>query len=768
MALVGVALPTTAALASQPRVSVATPLPIPQGDVKVGTDITTSFDVALTQSNKAALDAYVADLYNTSSPLYHHFLTPTTFAQKFGASPSTISQVRDYFQSYGLRVGALSRGHIILHVSGLTSKIARAFNTSIATVRVAGGSLQAQLTQTATLPAAIASDVTGVSGLSSVLPPSTTSLVAHTATATTCPSAGSSTGTTPNSLGGYTLQQQAQLYGFSTAWAKGNTGVGQTIAVYELGLYKATDVQTYMSCYGINPTITAVNVDGGPGTAYSDEATMDVEEAAALAPGAQFQVYQGPNANSGPTDTYQQIADDNTASIVTTSWGTCEADPNGSASTELPIFEQMAAQGQTIISAAGDYGSSDCVGITTKTAAVDDPSSSPFVTGVGGLTISSTSPLTQTVWNDGLNSGGGAGGGGASSLWSRPSWQNGVGISASQTMRMVPDLSVMADPTTGFIQYYTGSGTGFCRHSCSGGWGSIGGTSIGAPLVSALVAVAAQSCGVSRLGMINPQLYANQSTAFTDVTTGSNDLYGVGSYNAGVGYDMASGLGSPNANFISALCPPTFSLAKSTINADASALTSGDGANVQATLNDVNAKPIINALITVNAQAASGTITINNDDASATGAGVASYVVTSDLTGGVNFNVSSTSPGPVKVTMLYQGQPIYSTTISFAMAPPTTTTTVASLGSATISKLTALSGAIGFVVAATGVSSSSVVSYQYTLNHGASWVSVSKASGGKITITGLKKGATYYVAARVITSRGPTSSSPTSKVVTKK
>ena len=135
---------------------------------------------------------------------------------------------------------------------------------------------------------------------------------------------------------------------------------------------------------------------------------------------------------------------------------------------------------------------------------------------------------------------------------------------AADTMRLVPDLSVMGDPSTGFIQYYTGAGSGFCHHSCSGGWGAIGGTSIGAPLVSSLIAVAAQACGVSRLGFVNPSLYAMATTGFVDVTSGNNDLYNVGEYSATPGYDEASGLGSPDgAAFFSGLCPTTYSPSES-------------------------------------------------------------------------------------------------------------------------------------------------------------------------------------------------------------
>jgi len=79
--------------------------------------------------------------------------------------------------------------------------------------------------------------------------------------------------------------------------------------------------------------------------------------------------------------------------------GTCESDPSGDPAAEQPIFEQMAAQGQTVVSAAGDSGSSDCNGITNNNPAVDDPASQPYVTGVGGLSVGDINPLNESVWN---------------------------------------------------------------------------------------------------------------------------------------------------------------------------------------------------------------------------------------------------------------------------------------------------------------------------------------------------------------------------------
>ena len=249
-ALVALALPATPMLAgaSQARAVVAGLTPLPTSDVVVNKSITASFDVALTLTHQRALTAFIASLSNTASPNFHKFLTPSEYARAYGATAQTVRAVSNYFESYGLHVGALSKGHNILRVTGTSSTIARAFDAPVETIRLSDGSLHAHFTVAASLPQALAKDVTAVAGLSTVQPESTNTSTTHAATApTTCPSAGSSAGTTPNSVGGYTVQQQAQLYGLSSAWAAGDTGAGQTIGVYELTNFDAGDVSTFFS-----------------------------------------------------------------------------------------------------------------------------------------------------------------------------------------------------------------------------------------------------------------------------------------------------------------------------------------------------------------------------------------------------------------------------------------------------------------------------------------------------------------------------------------
>ena len=780
--LVVLALPLTSlpANASVARVVVAGLSPQPTTDVVVNKVITTSFDLALTQRHQRELAPFIASLSNSGSANYHHFLTPAQYARRFGASASTVKAVRNFLASYGLQVGTLSKGRNIIHASGTTSAIAHAFDAPVETVRRPDGTLVAHFGAAASLPHSLAKDIVAVAGLSSVAPETTNALVSHAVSApSTCPLAGSTTNTV-NSKGGYNAQQQAQLYGLSAEWAAGNTGVGQTIGVYELANYNATDVAEFDSCYGVSPTITQHEVGPGPSPTDNtgnapDEATLDVEEAGVLAPGAAIEVYQGTNAGTGPTDVYSQIASDDTATIVTTSWGGCEPQNAGGAQTEMPIFEEMAAQGQTVIAAAGDEGSSDCEGLgaqpPTTTPAVDDPASQPYVTGVGGLRVTSINPLNETVWNDQCTTGNcGAGGGGVSTLWSQPAWQTGNGITgtaASGGMRMVPDLSVMGDPATGFMQYYTGTAPSTCTQNCTAGWGAIGGTSIGSPLVSALVAVAAQACNTDggRLGLINPSLYAMATTGFNDVINGTNDLWGVNAYSAGPGYDEASGLGSPSgAAFFTGLCPPAFSAANSSFSLSRSTGTAlGAGPTVNAALRNVSGAPIVNAVVGVTATAPGGLVTIDNLHATANGSGKATYLVTGDSTGAVIFNVSSSIAQNVAVNVTYQGQSIYKTTLTFKAAvnpaskpgPPKITTLKALVAGFSL-KLSAPSDTGG----------SPITSYQYSINGGARWISLAKGARS-IKVTRLVKGRSYRVIARAINAIGASTASAAKKVVTR-
>jgi subtilase family serine protease len=771
VALVALALPTSSALATEARVVVAGVEPIPANVTIVNQTITTTFDVTLAPRHGAGLANFIASLSDTASPNFQHYLTPVSFAQRYGASSSSVAAVRNYFDGFGLQVGSLSTSRLLLHVKGTTTQIAHAFDARVVTVRRSSGVLAAQLTTKGSVPSPVASHIAGVAGLSTVVQPSTNLVSSHAsanvALPTTCPDDGGETGVTPNINGGYTPGQFAQLYGFASEWANSVTGAGQTVAVYELSAFDPGDLATYLNCYGLSPVITPLAVDGGATGAYDNEPTLDIEEIAAMAPGATIEVYSAPNNSTGPIDTYQQIADDNTASIVSTSWGTCESDPQGDPAAEQPIFEQMAAQGQTVASAAGDTGSSDCNGITNNAPAVDDPASQPYVTGVGGLSVTVIAPLSETVWDSPVSSGDpGAGGGGISALWSRPSWQVAPGIPSSATMRMVPDLSSDANPETGFVEYFTGSGQGACQTGCSAGWGSVGGTSIGAPMVSSLVAIGAQACGSGRLGFINPSLYAMAVTGFNDVTTGSNDLYNVGGYSAGTGYDEASGLGSPDgAAFFAGLCAPKFDGTLSSFRVSKSSTTANVPVTVTATLHNTNNDPLANAQVDVTATSdgSGAQVLIDGAHSSTTSSGSASDTVTTNASGVAQFSISASKAATVSVDVSYESQTIYKTSIQVTQSSKTTAKVP---GRAAISRLTALVGGFVLVVRAPSNGGSVITSFQYSISGGARWIALAKGSRS-IRVTNLAKGKSYHVNVRALNAKGAGAASTIKSIVTR-
>jgi hypothetical protein len=390
----------------------------------------------------------------------------------------------------------------------------------------------------------------------------------------------------------------AAAYGVDGLYSHGALGQGETIALFELEPFETSDIATFDSCYfGAATTaamlqrLSVLKVDGGlPPGPGSGEAALDVEDVSALAPRATIEVYEAPSSTIGTEyatdDIYNAIVNADTATVISTSWGLCEpalqiAAP-GAQEVENEIFEESAVQGQSVFAAAGDSGSNDCSAGATPAQpvlAVDDPASQPFVIGVGGTSLTAVSqPPAETVWNDGMS--GGGGGGGISDTRPIPGWQADSGVQgvvnsysgapgyafcepvttsppvtappASSLCREVPDVTIDANENTGTSFY----------QSSSGGWGTIGGTSTAAPMWAAMTAdiASSDSCaglppnGQSHerdLVFIAPALYEAAAVSppgsdFTDVTRGTNDIFGLGKgYPATVGYDLASGLGSP-------------------------------------------------------------------------------------------------------------------------------------------------------------------------------------------------------------------------------
>jgi subtilase family serine protease len=551
------------AAADAPRVTVQGVAPVPDS-AAVTSDLAPAkpigLTVALTPSDPAELAQYAQSVSTPGSPLYHQFITVDQFAQRFGAGAQSTDAVRDALAQDGLTVGSRSANGLELPVSGTVAQVESAFATDLQHVTLADGAASYADTTAPSLPQAAAGAVQDVAGLDSLPVAAPAGLTPGASGPNTTAPGGPSTCAGAQETGANTAQGIASAYGLNGLWAQGDVGTGTTVALFELEPYSSSDVAAYQSCYGTSASVTNVPVDGGAScgndTECGVEDELDIEDVAGLAPGAQINVYEGPNSGTGLLDTYASIVQDPSAKVVSTSWGLCEtAQSTSTVSAENTLFEEAATQGQAVFAASGDSGADDCAG-SSALAGVDDPASQPYVTGVGGTSLHGA-VTAETVWNDGS---GGAGGGGVSRRWAQPSYQTSHVLSqsaitcstspgapaATSSCREVPDVSADADPDTGYAIFY------------DGGWHVFGGTSAAAPTWASLVALADSSsycAGRAAIGFVNPILYGLPAGDFHDVTVGNNSYAKVSGYAAGSGYDMASGLGTPDgAALVPALC----------------------------------------------------------------------------------------------------------------------------------------------------------------------------------------------------------------------
>jgi hypothetical protein len=593
VAVAGGALPGSALAAQRVRVGAVEHAALARRAPAVSPGLRLRVRVALKPHSAASLAAYAQAVSTPGNADYRHFLTPAQFRHRFGATAAQVARVRAALRARGLRPGPASAGGLSIPVTATAAQLERAFSLSLRRIVQRGRRPAVAATAAPALDARAAAAVQSIVGLDTTAArrpelarptrSSARQARARPRVVTGGPQpcvAAQATAPTDNA---YTADEIASAYGFAGLYAAGDTGAGTTIALYELEPDEPTDIAAFQACYGTHTRISYVTVDGGAGRGSGGgEAALDIENTIGLAPGAKVLVYQGPNSNSGapgsgPYDIFSSIINQDRAQVVSVSWGECEAALGASdAAAENTLFEQAAVQGQSIVSAAGDSGAQDCdlPGAVPRThIAVDDPASQPYVTGVGGTSLTALGPPpTETVWNNpGTATGGilsaGAGGGGVSSLWPMPSDQrdaapalgvvkpNAAGQAcgrSSGNCREVPDVAADADPNTGYQIYWNGSGTAVGQPA---GWQGIGWTSGAAPVWSALLALAdaAPGCADSPLGFAAPPLYRAAGTAyaadFHDVVTGQNDFSGTngGQFAAGPGYDLASGLGSPNA-----------------------------------------------------------------------------------------------------------------------------------------------------------------------------------------------------------------------------
>src|SRR5436305_6267405 len=536
-----------------------------------------SLAVGLSLRNQAELAAYLQQITTPHSPLYHHYLNAETFAALYGPLPSSEAAVISYLRSQGLKITATYPNHLVVDAQGTVAQAEQTFQTQINNYQEADGKRFIANASAPSLPITLAPLVASVVGLDNLVQYGRVPLSHGQAKPSlapsknapadiTCPQPGSTT--LPTS---YTPSQIATAYNFNQLYANGNLGEGQTVGLLELDGFSPNDIALYASCFGgKNTAIQTIPIDGYNGAAGTNaaEVELDLEMVVGLAPRlASLRVYEASITSlAAYNDAWARIINDGTP-VVSTSWVFCEqeAGVSNEIQQENIFFQTAAAQGQTILAASGDLGATGCYNPQTGTntnPAVDDPASQPYVTGVGGTTLHlnlDNSYLSEQVWNDrAINNG--ASGGGVSQVWRMPTWQQAPGVANAYStgFREVPDVSINADPQTGYDVYCTAGG---CANH---GWMVIAGPSASAPVWAALIALANEnSLKVNgfMVGFLNPSLYniahgasgTSYALAFHDVQPvpggiNNNDYVGnSGTYPDATAYDLATGLGSFDA-----------------------------------------------------------------------------------------------------------------------------------------------------------------------------------------------------------------------------
>jgi hypothetical protein len=631
------------ALRGEPMIAVGRAPRVPAGDRAIGASaagVAETGAIALRPRDETTLMRFVADVTNKDSAAYHHYLARGEFAHRFGPTSAAVALVKEAVTAEGLRVARVSRDGLLVTFRGSAREVEHAFRIGLERYQIADGGIGQGTIGAPRVPAAVARFVAGVVGLDNLtrerpadvrsgggaqrhgFPSAKAAKVPHIVGApSACPEAQEAATTE----GGLTDAAIANSYGAFGMYAGGDFGQGQRVAIFELEPFLNTDIEHFDRCYfgaaaakamaGVDGRIAGsrlslTSVDGGelqPGSGSDNlEDNVDIEDVSALAPQAKIDVYEAPNNSIGALDEYSAIVNADIDQVVSSSWANCEqltqlAEP-GTQEAENFLFQQAAAQGQTVLSAAGDTGDDGCNEARLVEPAsgqnflsVLDPASQPYVVSVGGTTIDdATQPPAEHVWNDGAISG--AGGGGLSESWPMPAWQRSIvnarntgdirnaeafevatasvsapfttptfcepaGATAGGTFcRETPDVSADADEFTGAVTIY---GKNLDRIASSDGWTTIGGTSSSTPIWAATLALvnASSACaadkinGVQDAGFASPILYGIAASpiagpaSFHDVVSGNNDIDGLDNglvFPARRGYDLASGLGSPH------------------------------------------------------------------------------------------------------------------------------------------------------------------------------------------------------------------------------
>ncbi len=518
----------------------------------------------LREGAETRLEALLAAQHDPQSPLFHQWLTPEQFGAQFGLGDEDLATVTGWLKQHGFRVDEVAKGRGWVDFSGTVALVERAFGTEIDDFLVDGKIHHANATPQS-IPRGLAALLNGVVTLHDFPRP------AHHEGARRL-----GADYTSGSAHYLAPADFATIYDLGSVYGSGTTGSGRTVAITGRSDINLADVQYFRSLFGLpahDPVIVHNGADPGDlGGGEETEADLDVQWSGAVAKDAtvEFVVSKSTLGTDGIDLSAQYIIDNNLADSMSTSFGQCELLMLGS---EQAFFRntwaQAAAEGITAFVSSGDSGAAGCNPGSAPTGsfrAVSGICSTPYDVCVGGSEFDDTanpslywaagndqnggsalSYVPEVAWNESANVSGGSGlwssSGGASTLFSKPSWQKGLGV-PNDGLRDVPDVSLAAAGHDGYlvVQGHTAS---------SSGLESVGGTSAASPSFAGLMALVVQSAG-ARQGNANTVFYPMAASqyagtgpaVFHDITSGNNSVPALTGFNCGPGYDEVTGLGT--------------------------------------------------------------------------------------------------------------------------------------------------------------------------------------------------------------------------------
>ena len=511
--------------------------------------------------------------YWQKTPVHdRHHVSTEEYSKLYGASTSDMQTASAELVKYGMTILHQHQGARTLTVKALSQHIAKAFGVKLnhyesLTPKALLHRKSKNLKPEAASETEIHIGYDGPVSVPAELADIVVQVIGLDTRSTAIPGGG--TGDPANSFL-QTVPNQAGLYNFPNSSAS-----GQTIGVFNAGgSYLSSDIASYFASmptgFTTAPTIVDVGITVGS-TTYSNnpasvssttsianadgnslEVTQDILTSATIAQGCTTNVYFTDITEQGWTLFLNRILfpqGENRPNVVTISWIMFDERFFGNAISTL--FQQLACVGVNVFAAVGDWGADD--NDVDGQEHVGYPGSDPWVTGVGGTVVGNVQPgppetFQEFAWSDEHNPssnfsfvGGGTTGGGMSVVFPSPAYQTAAGITESTDStnvvkkggRFVPDIAGMVGYETFF---FNGLGYNFIGTSCS------------APLYAGLFALLGARVG-KELGFLNTLLYDLRKEGFNDVTFGNNDSGDApdsGFFQAGIGYDPVSGLGSIN------------------------------------------------------------------------------------------------------------------------------------------------------------------------------------------------------------------------------